>query len=236
VIFMTAAGNVTISGTATVNPGWTGNISEGNDLSILTLNTRAPVDGYQIYRDTTLTAPIAIKLAGYGLTGTGAGAVPGTGGTLRAGTNTYDVIFSGTKVGGIPGGPYLFDFDDGTAARDSISDPTLFGVANLGTGATEAMLANGDSGGPSFIGTQLAGIHSFILSPGPPHDVSQATNSSFGEIGGDTRLANYAGWIDSVVAPVPEPHTWALVSAGLLALLVFARRPHTPPQSGPRRR
>jgi hypothetical protein len=89
------------------------------------------------------------------------------------------------------------------------------------------MLATGDSGGPSFIGTQLAGIHSFIFSPGAPYDLSQATNSSFGEIAGDTRLANYAEWIDSVVGPVPEPHTWALVRAGLLALLVFARRPHT---------
>ena len=168
-------------------------------------------------------------LAGYGLTGTGTGAQPGTGGTLRAGTNTYDVIFSSTKVGGIPGGPYLFDFDDGTAAHDAISDPALFGVPNLGTGTTEAMLASGDSGGPSFIrtptGIQLVGIHSFILSPGPPYDVSQATNSSFGEIAGDTRLANYAPWIDSVVGTsMPEPRGWALLSAGLIGLMLFARR------------
>jgi hypothetical protein len=225
-IFTTTTGSVTISGTATVNPGWTGNVNGGNDLSILTLNTLAPVNGYQIYRDTApaLTAPIPIEVAGYGLTGTGAnGAEQGTGGKLHAGTNTYDVIFSNTKLGGIPGGPYLLDFDDGTSAHDSID--ALFEVANLGTGPTEAMLASGDSGGPSFIGTKLAGIHSFIFSPGQPYDVSQATNSSFGEVGGDTRLASYAGWIDSVVgAPVPEPHSWAFISAGLLGVLGLARR------------
>jgi len=228
VTFKTATGNVTITGTATVNPGWTGNVNGGNDLSILTLTTRAPVSGFQIDRDTgPLTAPIPIVIAGYGWTGNGTGAQPGTGGTLRAGTNTYDIIFSGTKLGGIPGGPYLFDFDNGKDEQDSIGQ--LFGVANLGTGTTEAMLASGDSGGPSFIrtptGIELAGIHSFIFSPGIPYDVSQATNSSFGEIAGDTRLATYAPWIDSVVgAPVPEPRGWALMSAGLIGLMVFARR------------
>jgi hypothetical protein len=105
VTFATSTGSVTITGTATVNPGWTGKVIGGNDLSILTLETAAPVSGFQIDRDTrALTAPIPIVLAGYGLTGTGTGAQPGTGGTLRAGTNTYDVIFSSTKVGGIPGG------------------------------------------------------------------------------------------------------------------------------------
>ena len=143
----------------------------------------------------------------------------------RARTRTTS--FLGTKLGGIPGGPYLFDFDNGKDAQDSIGQ--LFGVANLGTGTTEAMLASGDSGGPSFIrtptGIELAGIHSFIFSPGIPYDVSQATNSSFGEIAGDTRLANYAPWIDSVVAAsVPEPRGWALMSAGLIGLMVFARR------------
>jgi hypothetical protein len=220
VTFKTASGNMTISGTVTVNPGWSGKVTGGNDLSIVTLNALAPVHGYQIDRDTHVL-PIPIEVAGYGLTGTGAtGAHAGTGGTLRAGTNTYDVIFSG-----IPGNPYLFDFDDGTAAHDSIANPALFGVANLGTGTTEAMLASGDSGGPSFIGTQLAGIHSFIFSPGVPYDVSQAVNSSFGEIAGDTRLASYAPWIDSMVGtPVPEAQSWVLISAGLATLLGFGRR------------
>jgi hypothetical protein len=227
VVFTTKNGTtVTISGTAFVNPDWTGNVNGGNDLSILTLKTPAPVNGYHIYRDTapTLTAPIPIELAGYGLTGTGSsGAERGTGGVLRAGTNTYDVILSGTRLGSIAGGPYLFDFDDGTDAHDSIDK--VLGVPSRGTGTTESMLASGDSGGPSFIGTQLAGIHSFIFSPGVPYDVSQATNSSFGEIGGDTRLANYAQWIDSVVGtPVPEPQSWVLISAGMLALLGIARR------------
>ena len=91
------------------------------------------------------------------------------------------------------------------------------------------MLANGDSGGPSFIqvaGTwELVGIHSFIGSPGPPLDIDDKPdpNSSFGELSGDTRLAFYAQWIDSVTG-VPEPGSWALIVAGLIGIGAATRR------------
>jgi len=222
VTFDTPAGTVTISGVATINPGWTGNVNGGNDLSIITLKSIAPVNGYQLYASSTnqITAPIPIEVAGFGLTGSGTTGATGAGGTLRVGTNTYDLIY-----GRIAGGPYLFDFDDGSSAHDAIG--ALFQIPNLGTGAYEAMIAAGDSGGPSFIDGKLAGIHSFIFSPGAPYDASQAINSSFGEVSGDTRLAatTYTRWINSIVgAPVPEPRTGVSLAAGLLALLAYARR------------
>lgn len=217
VTFTTASGPTLINGTVTVNPNWTGNLGDGFDLSIVTLTSQAPVPGYQIYRNQTFTPRTPIELAGYGLTGTGSGGtLAGTGGVLRAGTNTYDVLYTN-----IPGNPYLFDFDNGTSTYDSIG--TAFGVADYGTGDREALVASGDSGGPSFIGTALAGIHSFTL--GLPSDITTIANGGFGAVGGDTRLADYAPWIDSMVGvPVPEPRTWALMSAGLLGVLGLARR------------
>lgn len=214
VTFNTTSGPTSINGVATVNPSWTGDPNFGADLSIITLARQAPVAGYQIYRNQTLTPFTPIQLAGYGLTGTGSGGTTsGTGGTLRAGTNTYDLLYDP-----IPGHPYLFDFDDGTANHDSI-DQTFGGLANYGTGDTEAMIAGGDSGGPGFIGTALAGIHSFTLAP----PATTIINRGFGTIGGDTRLAFYAPWIDSVVG-VPEPSTWALMIVGLAGVLGLAGR------------
>jgi hypothetical protein len=182
------------------------------------LDSLAPVSGYQIYRNQTLSGPTLIEVAGYGATGAGLASTAGT--VLRAGTNTYDLIYDG-----IPGNPYIFDFDDGTPQRDTLGD--IADVHNLGTGNTEAMLASGDSGGPSFIqiaGTwELAGIHSFIASPGLPLDVDNVRDSSFGELSGDTRLAFYAQWIDSVTG-VPEPGSWALIVAGLIGIGTATRR------------
>jgi hypothetical protein len=219
VTFSTTTGPVTIGfSQVAFAPGSTGNPDEGADLAILTLNSLAPVSGYQLYRNLTLSGPTPIEVAGYGATGTGLTGATQAGGVLRAGTNTYDVIFDG-----IPGHPYIFDFDDGTVEHDTLGntlDPAN-AVHNLGTGNTEAMLATGDSGGPSFIqvaGTwELAGIHSFITSPGLPLDVDDVRNSSFGELSGDTRLAFYAQWIDSVTG-VPEPESWALLIAGLVGI------------------
>jgi hypothetical protein len=219
VTFNTTTGSATISFSQVARtPGSSGNVGDGADLAIVTLDSLAPVSGYQIYRNQTLSGPTLIEVAGYGATGAGLASTAGT--VLRAGTNTYDLIYDG-----IPGNPYIFDFDDGTPQRDTLGD--IADVHNLGTGNTEAMLASGDSGGPSFIqiaGTwELAGIHSFIASPGLPLDVDNVRDSSFGELSGDTRLAFYAQWIDSVTG-VPEPGSWALIVAGLIGIGTATRR------------
>ena len=222
--FHTAAGNVVVTGsTFTVKPGWDGNVAHGNDLAIIALDQKAPVAGYDIYRSLDLPAGQVVELAGYGRTGNGATGSTLSNSALRWGTNTFDV-----KDPTIVGEPYLFDFDNNTVAQDTLGagsydfrDPVT-GQRHLGTGNTEVLTASGDSGGPSFIDGLLAGIHSFIASPGMPFDFDNTPlDGTYGELGGDTRVAFYAGWIDSVVRPVPEPDTGLLTSAGLLALLAF---------------
>ena len=41
------------------------------------------------------------------------------------------------------------------------------------------------------------------------------SNVLFGAIGGGTLVASYIPWIESAMAPVPEPHAWLMLLAGL---------------------
>jgi secreted trypsin-like serine protease len=225
--FHTAAGNAVVSGSKfTVQPGWDGNVAHGNDLAIITLDQKAPVAGYDLYRSLDLPAGKLVELAGYGRTGNGETGSTLPNSALRWGTNTFDVMDAT-----IAGAPYLFDFDNNTEAQDTLGssfynfrDPVT-GQRHLGTGNTEVLTASGDSGGPSFIDGMLAGIHSFIASPGMPFDFdSTPLDGTYGELGGDTRVAFYAAWIDTVVRPVPEPQTGVLTGAGLLALLALVHK------------
>ena len=83
---------------------------------------------------------------------------------------------------------------------------------DLGLGNDEVMSAPGDSGGPSFINGQVAGITSYGLrlsrrTGRPPRtsDVDNQLNSSYGEFGIDTRVSFFSGWIDANLTAVPPP-------------------------------
>lgn len=204
VVFTFPGGQVTIpSSQIIVHPGWTGDLFNGNDIAIIELSAVAPsqLERYDIYRNSDEVSKQHFKY-GYGLTGQGpTGSVPGTTGTKRFGANQYDaggellngaVLPPGTVT---PGTQLIFDFDDGTAARDFFGQ--TFGIVNLGYGANEINSASGDSGGPTFINGLIAGITSYGVSTAT--DVDQITNSSFGEISGDTRVSTYADWIDRVL-------------------------------------
>ncbi|MBL8799739.1 MAG: hypothetical protein JNM56_38005 [Planctomycetia bacterium] len=89
----------------------------------------------------------------------------------------------------------LFDFDDGTAARSPLGQ-------DLGLGNQEALIAQGDSGGPSFIRNgpagpwEIAGVHSTVRSSDQDqtsyvNSAGRQADSSFGEIGTDIQVAPY---------------------------------------------
>jgi len=139
----------------------------------------------------------------------------------------------------------------------SLGDPTLDSMAVSQTGLLDAFgrlietnTAPGDSGGPAFIDGKIAGITGFGLTGGiltfdgqyiycgEPTDIDPSydpdsfscTDSSFGEISGDTNVSYYQNWVDAALRPgfsfnyVPEPASAALVMAGLAGLGALRKR------------
>jgi hypothetical protein len=87
------------------------------------------------------------------------------------------------------------------------------------------ILGGGDSGGPLFIGGQIAGVASYGLSFGVDFgDTDDVVNSTFGEFGGWTSTAYNSAWIASATTAVPEPSSFILVGAGLFALAGITKR------------
>ena len=92
------------------------------------------------------------------------------------------------------------DFDNGTASQDALG--LLTNTANLGQGVLEGIIAPGDSGGPAFIASQIAGIASYgasISKQGIHPDIDDVTNSSYGEIAAWQRVSYYQQWIDQTI-------------------------------------
>jgi hypothetical protein len=129
---------------------------------------------------------------------------------LRFGLNQYEVLLADSSSAAYGGTVVAFDFDDGSASFNR------FGSAGLG--ASEAMLASYDSGGPSFVlegGVwKIAGIHTGI---------AQEFGTTFGGVGFDIQPGYYSSWIQQVTA-VPEPASNALLLVGAVALGSMARR------------
>lgn len=216
---------------------WTGSILDGHDIALIRLPSAAPLS-FTIDRvgfgDAMIgtTTPLSVLVAGFGIGGQGAvNEATYPAGMLRVGGNHYDAF------GTIPGSTYLFDFDDGSSDRNALGLPGYSQVAGYppsydlvdwdfdGHHAwAEAMIAPGDSGGPSLVEMFIvAGVHSYRM--WDPADADRVINSSFGEIGVDTRVAFFAPWIDQVtMAPVPEAPSLALMLAGLAGIGALRRR------------
>ncbi len=219
-----------------VDPLYTGQTVDENDLAVLTLATPAPASatGYGLYTGDPLGQDYTI--AGYGQTSSVGGSVGANlaPGLLRQGTNTFDFTFGDPLFQGYfePGGPgapgtaadgrvLLSDFDDGTAADDtSCTLAAAFGgggprFCDLGTGASEVGTAYGDSGAPEFIDGEIAAVSSFGLSL-----AGVAPDGRFGELDGAAPTEFQRVFILSV----PEPATWAMMIVGLGLVGAFARR------------
>jgi hypothetical protein len=193
-----------------VDPLFTGESTQGNDLAILRLNQAAPSSAtrYSLYTGFFTTS--IILLAGYGETGNGTTGVTGGFGTLRQGQNQYIGL----------GGDVFTGWSNDLLVGQFVEDSDIPNEVDIGPG---------DSGGPSFYDGQIIGVHDVVAcisatSSGPctdPPSASPLLNSSFGQFFGDTSVSSSASWIES--EETPEPASCSMVLLGL-AVAEFLRR------------
>jgi secreted trypsin-like serine protease len=229
------------------NADHTGDIGSGHDVGIFTLSQAASgFATYDIYGGNPLRQ----------FTEVGTGTIGGPKGTnqgissdyqKRTGTNLNE-LYGDDLFSDVSHGVVLSDFDDGTAAHD------VFG-RNLGLEQTgvvgESNSSPGDSGGPEFIDGKIVSVTSFGITGGifdgycgrgstdpynasgstTPTALSSCTNSSVGEIAGNTLAAYNLDFINhyitshgGVAEAVPEPSSWALMVGGFGLVGAAARR------------
>lgn len=219
--FETAAGvQIFNSNRVLQHPAYDGN--GNNDLALVWLSTSAPkaAERYTLYRSSDEIGK-AFTFVGYGEPGTGSYGVQSsyTGTPLRQkAQNQFDVgietlkasLGAGMAWSPLPDSQLVADFDDGSFSHDAIA--RLANVSGTGLGISEGLITPGDSGGPAFIGKQLAGIASYSSSlqkPGIHPDIDSTNDSSYGEIAAWQRVSHYQQWIDqSLRAAYPNaPNT-----------------------------
>ena len=220
-----------------VNPGYTGQVIDQNDIAILRLGSAAPGSAVRYDLYTSNLSGLDFNVAGYGGRSTigGAFGTDSRTGWLREGDNAYDYAWGDAAFGGFftnldVNGENFFgtadiefsfisDFDNGPAANDAaglIGDAVGAGSAvfDTGLGAREANIAGGDSGGPGFVDGKLASINSYGLSFGTGFgDFRAGLNSSWGEFSGYVPIFIHTDSINAAMA-VPEPASWAMLIAG----------------------
>jgi hypothetical protein len=230
-----------------VNPDYTGEVIDQNDIAVLRLSEAAPAwaKSYDLYTGGDLTG-VDYNIAGYGRRSDVGGAIGADlgPGRLRQGDNRYDFRLGDSDFGGFftpdffgedPSTEidysFLSDFDNGLSTNDaSCQLATLgFGIApsskycNLGRGALEVGDAGGDSGGPEFVDGKIASVTSYGLSFGPDFgDVDGSLNSSWGEFNGFVPTYIHTKFILSSMAP--EPGTWMQMIVGFGAVGAVTRR------------
>ena len=221
-----------------VNPNYTGEVIDQNDIAVLRLSEMAPewASSYGIYTGGDLTGK-DFNVAGYGRIGTGDAGSVGFTGRLRQGDNMYDYAWGNAALDGFfTDGffgsadvefSFVSDFDNGLAANDQAGlIAQAFGsnaFNDLGVGAREVGVAGGDSGGPNFIDGMIAAVNSYGLTFGTDFgDLGGGLNNGFGEFSGYVPTYIHADWIAAQM--VPEPGTYGLMALGLLAVGGIARR------------
>ena len=233
-----------------VNPNYTGEVIDQNDIAVLRLADFAPefATSYGIGTTADLEGQI-YNIAGVGgrsTVGGNLGVNAGTG-RLRQGFNSYDFRFGDGAFGGFftdidpatgqnffgtasIGQSILADFDNGLAANDmSCRLGGFFGTTqfcNLGLGIREVSSAGGDSGGPQFINGRIVSLTSYGLSFGTGFgDLVPGLQSSFGELNGFVPTSIHSAFIGrSAFGAIPEPATWAMLIMGFGLVGSAARR------------
>ena len=223
----------------TVNPNYTGEVIDQNDIAVLTLSQLAPdfATSYELFDEGDLTGD-RFNVAGIGARSDVGGLVGANLGTgrLRQGDNRFDfrlgdADFDGFFTDADANGErffgradvsfsFLSDFDPGRSANDaSCLLAGAFGAGgskycNLGVGALEVGVAGGDSGGPQFINGRLAAVTSYGLSFGADFgDIDEDLNSSWGEFSGYVPTYIHRDFL--LASFVPEPATWAMMILGV---------------------
>jgi hypothetical protein len=231
-----------------VNPNYTGEVIDQNDIAVLRLAELAPDFATAYNFDTAGNLNNQVyNIAGVGgrsSVGGNLGVDLGTG-RLRQGLNTYDFSLGDPRFNGFftnidpdtgenffgtasLADSILSDFDNGLAANDaSCLLGNALGVGsqlcNLGVGLREVSSAGGDSGGPQFVNGRIASITSYGLSFGANFgDIRAGLQSSFGEFNGFVPTSIHAAFINASL--VPEPATWAMMIMGFGFVGSAARR------------
>jgi secreted trypsin-like serine protease len=219
---MTSSGSVDFNGAQysvaqiVKNPGWSGDLTAGNDLALLRLSSNVsgvtPIGLYS----SNQTHLKDCTVVGFGGTGTGSSGWTGGYDVLRrAGTNVVDgstsrnfsfnsLNFTNTLI---------TDFDSPAGNTNSLA---ALGSSPNATNL-EMNVIFGDSGGALLIddgtGLKLAGVTSFIW------NLSGGNWGVYGSASGFSAVFGHYNWI---VNTVPEPTTLAAV--GLGALVALRRR------------
>ena len=229
-----------------VRPDWAG---FGNPLTpgfgdVAVLNFATDLPSWMTTYDTfdEVIAPgtgfsngaVPVTQAGFGTYGTGTGSTAFGDFNRRWGQNYLDF----TGFFGNDDGVLYTNFQDADGNYDTTCQVLGPDACNPTRGAMEAGIANGDSGGPLFIGGRLAGVASFgtywcdptVTTRCVPFVADPARRfNSYGALNGYAPLAPNLAFIRA--STIPEPSTVALVGAGVLGVAGMAARRRRVPLS-----
>jgi len=172
---------------SSILPAGPGSTLDGGDVAILILNANVPASVATPMRfidETSSLVGMTAATVGYGANGVGSTGHMGTADGLRwGGENVIDVYGSPASSSG--SNIISTDFDDGTAASNTISGSDPIPLAN------EATTAPGDSGGPIIVTVAGEFLIAGVLSAGT------TDTSVYGDISWWTGTANFRSQIEA---------------------------------------